>query len=105
MLRILAASTRPPGHVRLAGEIDYQQRSVALALTRAIRFDGDITVNMTAMTFIDGFGAGDRGTAARGMARRPGTVALNCHPDEATFVCSAPGRPGGAVSLVRGHDR
>jgi anti-anti-sigma regulatory factor len=43
----------PPG-VRLAGELDFLAReALARALGEAIRIDGDITINMTNLTFID----------------------------------------------------
>jgi anti-anti-sigma regulatory factor len=43
----------PPG-VRLAGELDFLAReALALALGEAIRIDGDITINMTNLGFID----------------------------------------------------
>ncbi len=43
----------PPG-IRLAGELDYQAAdALALALAEAIRLDGHITVNMTALSFAD----------------------------------------------------
>jgi anti-anti-sigma regulatory factor len=43
----------PPG-IRLAGEIDFHaEESLALALAEALRIDGNITINMTHLTFID----------------------------------------------------
>jgi hypothetical protein len=43
----------PPG-IRLAGELDYQaEEPLALALAEAIRLDGDITINMMGLTFVD----------------------------------------------------
>jgi anti-anti-sigma regulatory factor len=52
VLRVCRQYT-PPG-IRLAGEIDFQaEEPLALALTEAIRIEGDITVHMTALTFID----------------------------------------------------
>ena len=43
----------PPG-IRLAGEIDYHaEEPLSLALAEALRLDGDITVNMSALSFID----------------------------------------------------
>jgi hypothetical protein len=43
----------PPG-VRLAGELDYEAGDeLSVALAEALRLDGDITVNMTALTMID----------------------------------------------------
>jgi len=100
MLRI-CRQYAPPG-IRLAGEIDYQHAEpLALALTEAIRFDGDITVNMTALAFIDGSCARMIVDAARGLAASR-TVALHCHPGiEATFVLLGAGDMAG-VSLVSG---
>ncbi len=43
----------PPG-IRLAGEIDYQaEEPLALALAEAIRLDGNVTINMAGLAFID----------------------------------------------------
>jgi anti-anti-sigma regulatory factor len=100
MLRI-CRQYAPPG-IRLAGEIDYRHtEALALALTEAIRFDGDITVNMAALAFIDGSCARMIVDAARGLAASR-TVALHCHPGiEATFVLLGAGDLAG-VSLVRG---
>jgi anti-anti-sigma regulatory factor len=94
----------PPG-IRLAGEIDYQHAEpLALALTEAIRFDGDITVNMTALAFIDGSCARMIVDAARGLAEDR-TVVLHCHPGiEATFVLLGAGDMAG-VKLRSEHDR
>ncbi len=52
MLRI-CRQYAPPG-IRLAGEIDYHaEEALALALAEALRLDGDITVNMADLSFID----------------------------------------------------
>jgi anti-anti-sigma regulatory factor len=52
MLRI-CRQYAPPG-IRLAGELDYQaSESLALALTEALRLEGDVTVNMAPLAFID----------------------------------------------------
>jgi anti-anti-sigma regulatory factor len=103
MLRI-CRQYAPPG-IRLAGEIDYQHAEpLTLALTEAIRFDGDITVNMTALAFIDGSCARMIVDAARGLAEDR-TVVLHCHPGiEATFVLLGAGDMAG-VKLVSEHDR
>ena len=43
----------PPG-IRIAGELDFQAAEpLALALAEAVRLGGDITVNMSALAFID----------------------------------------------------
>jgi anti-anti-sigma regulatory factor len=45
----------PPG-IRIAGEIDYKaEEPLTLALSEAVRLDGDITMNMSALAFIDAF--------------------------------------------------
>ena len=94
----------PPG-IRLAGEIDYQHAEhLALALTEAIRFEGDITVTMTALTFIDGSCARMIVDAARGLAPSR-TMVLRCHPGiAAPFELLGAGDMAG-VSLVSMHDR
>jgi anti-anti-sigma regulatory factor len=69
----------PPG-IRLAGEIDYQaEEPLALALAEAIRIDGDITVNMAGLSFIDVHCARMIVDAARaaGPSRK---VVLRCPP-------------------------
>lgn len=69
----------PPG-IRLAGQIDLMaEQALALALTEAIRLDGDITVNMAELTFIDASTTRMIIDAARSLApaRR---VTLRCHP-------------------------
>ena len=103
MLRI-CRQYAPPG-IRLAGEIDYQHAEhLALALTEAIRFGGDITVTMTALTFIDGSCARMIVDAARGLAPSR-TMVLRCHPGiAATFELLGAGDMTG-VSLVGTHDR
>jgi len=103
MLRI-CRQYAPPG-IRLAGEIDYQHaEQLALALTEAIRFEGDITVNMTALAFIDGSCARMIVDAARGLAA-PRTVTLHCHPGIAATFELLGARDMAGVSLVSMHDR
>jgi anti-anti-sigma regulatory factor len=93
----------PPG-IRLAGEIDYQaEQPLALALTEAIRLDGDITINMAGLTFIDVSCARMITDALRGLdADR--TAVLQCHPMIAArfTLLGAGSLPG--VSLVIAHD-
>jgi anti-anti-sigma regulatory factor len=93
----------PPG-IRLAGEIDYQaEEPLALALAEAIRLDGDITINMASLTFIDASCARMITDALRGLdATR--TAVLQCHPMiSARFILlGAHNLPG--VSLVIAHD-
>jgi anti-anti-sigma regulatory factor len=94
-----------PSGIRLAGEIDYQHaEQLALALTEAIRFEGDIVVNMTALAFIDGTCARMIMDAARGLGADR-AVALHCHPGiAATFELLGAGDMTG-VSVVSSHDR
>jgi hypothetical protein len=105
MLRI-CRQYAPPG-IRLAGELDYQAaESLALALTEAIRLDGDVTVNMIPLAFIDVPCARMILDAARGL--NPGTpsrrMILRCRPGlAARFVLlGAAGIP--ALSLVTVDD-
>ena len=102
MLRI-CRQYAPPG-IRLAGEIDYQHaEQLTLALTEAIRFEGDITVNMTSLAFIDGSCARMIVDAARGLAASR-SVMLHCHPGiAATFELLGAGDMAG-VSLVSVDD-
>ncbi|GAA4629878.1 hypothetical protein GCM10023196_053000 [Actinoallomurus vinaceus] len=76
----------PPG-IRIAGQIDVQaQEALALALSEAIRVDGDITVNMAELTFIDVSTTRMILDAARSIAH-PRRVILECHPAiESRFV-------------------
>ena len=103
MLRI-CRQYAPPG-IRLAGEIDYKhEEPLALALAEAIRLEGDITVNMTGLAFIDGSCARMIVDAARGMAASR-SVVLQCHPGiAATFAMLGAGDVPG-ISLVSAHDR
>lgn len=67
----------PPG-IRLAGEIDYQaEEPLALALAEAIRLDGDLTINMAGLAFIDAPCTRMIVDAARGLAVT-GHVTLLC---------------------------
>lgn len=68
----------PPG-IRLAGQIDHQAKdALTLALTEAVRVDGDITVNMAELTFIDVSTARVIIDAARALAE-PRRMILRCH--------------------------
>ena len=94
----------PPG-LRLAGQIDYQAEApLALGLSEAIRLDGDITINMTDLTFIDASCARLIAGAVRGLEGSR-TVVLQCHPAIAARfgLLGAADLPG--VSLVIAHDR
>jgi anti-anti-sigma regulatory factor len=103
MLRI-CRQYAPPG-IRLAGEIDHRHgEPLALALTEAIRLEGDITVNMAGLAFIDASCARMILDAARGMAGSRAVV-LQCRPPiAARFVLlGAAEIPG--VSVVSVDDR
>jgi anti-anti-sigma regulatory factor len=94
----------PPG-IRLAGELDYQaEASLALALTEAIRLDGDVTVNMDALTFIDVACARLILDAARGLAPARRFI-LRCRPGiAARFVLLGAADISG-ISLEGADDR
>jgi anti-anti-sigma regulatory factor len=69
----------PPG-IRLAGEMDFLAgEALALALSEAIRIGGDITINMTDLSFIDGFSIRMIMDAAGSLAPAR-TVVLQCRP-------------------------
>ncbi|MBB6348797.1 MEDS domain-containing protein [Nonomuraea muscovyensis] len=92
----------PPG-VRLAGQLDRTaEDSLALALSEAIRVDGDITINMSELSFIDLSCTRMILDAARSMAADR-SVALRCGPPIASrfVLLGAGGVPG--VRLVTGH--
>jgi anti-anti-sigma regulatory factor len=94
----------PPG-IRLAGELDHRhEEPLALALAEAIRLEGDITVNMARLVFIDASCARMILDAARGVAGSRAVV-LQCHRRiAARFVLlGAAGVPG--VSVVSVDDR
>ncbi|HEY2263344.1 MAG TPA: MEDS domain-containing protein [Streptosporangiaceae bacterium] len=94
----------PPG-IRLAGELDHRhEEPLALALAEAIRLEGDITVNMARLVFIDASCARMILEATRGAAGSRAVV-LQCHPQiAARFVLlGAAGIPG--VSVVSVDDR
>jgi anti-anti-sigma regulatory factor len=103
MLRI-CRQYAPPG-IRLAGELDYQAgESLALALTEAIRLDGDVTVNMAPLFFIDVTCARMILDAARGLTP-PRRMILRSRPGlTARFILlGAADIPG--ISLVSVHDQ
>jgi anti-anti-sigma regulatory factor len=94
----------PPG-LRVAGEIDYRREEpLSLALAEAIRLDGDITVNLDGLTFIDGACARMILDAARGVAGSR-SVELRCHPAiTGTFVLLG-ARDVAGVSLMSVDER
>jgi hypothetical protein len=94
-----------PAGIRLAGELDYQAAdALALALTEAIRLDGDVTVNMVPLAFIDVTCSRMILDAARGLPA-PRRMILRCRPGLAArlVLLGAGGIPG--VSLVTIDDR
>ena len=81
MLRI-CRQYAPPG-IRIAGEIDHKaEEPLTLALSEAVRLDGDITVNMAALAFTDAFCARMFADTARMLADSR-TVILQCKPEVA----------------------
>jgi len=96
----------PPG-VRLAGEPDFLAREappLALALGEAIRIDGDITINMTNLTFIDASIIRMILEAAESLDPSR-TVVVRCRPSvEARFEQLGADRLP-HVSLVGVHDQ
>ena len=103
MLRI-CRQYAPPG-IRIAGEIDYKaEEPLALALAEAIRFEGDVTVNMSEMRFIDASCIRLISDAARSLAQTR-RVILQCPSWIAGRfalygVAEIPG-----ISLVRADER
>jgi anti-anti-sigma regulatory factor len=94
----------PPG-VRLAGEIDYKaEEPLALALTEAIRIGGDITVNMTGLSFIDASCARMIVEAVRGAATSR-TVTLQCPAGIAARFVLLGVADIPTARLVTGYDR
>jgi anti-anti-sigma regulatory factor len=94
----------PPG-IRLAGEIDFRHTDpLALALAEAMRLEGDISVNMAPLSFIDGSCARMVIDAARGLAGDGRKVTLVCRPSLASrfVLLGAESIPG--VGLVTVHD-
>jgi len=105
MLRI-CRQYAPPG-IRLAGELDYQAaESLALALTEAIRLEGDVTVNMAPLAFIDVPCARMILDAARGLnpSTPPRRMILRCRPSLAARFVLLGATDIPAVSLVSADD-
>ena len=91
----------PPG-IRLAGEIDHtSSEPLALALAEAIRLEGDITVNMAGLAFIDAACGRMILDAVRGVAGSR-SVSLQCRNGiAARFVLlGATDIPGVRVEVV-----
>ena len=94
----------PPG-IRIAGELDFKaEEPLALALAEAIRYDGDLVVNMSALSFIDASCIRLIIEAARSLAQTR-RVILQCPAwIEGRFILyGALQVPG--ISLVRTHER
>ncbi len=95
----------PPG-IRIAGELDYQAAEpLALALAETVRLGGDITVNMTALAFIDARCSLMLADAARTAAAGSRRVRLRCPPEIAAGFArlGLAGVPG--ITLVTDDDR
>jgi anti-anti-sigma regulatory factor len=72
----------PPG-IRIAGEIDYHAAEpLALALAEAVRLDGDVTLNMSALAFADAPCTAMIADAVRTVAASRAVV-LRCRPSVA----------------------
>jgi anti-anti-sigma regulatory factor len=94
----------PPG-IRLAGELDYQAEApLALALTEAIRLDGDVTINMEPLTFIDATCVRLILDAARGLAP-PRKFVLRCRPGIAARFVLLGGADIPGINLVSADGR
>jgi hypothetical protein len=78
MLRI-CRQYAPPG-IRIAGEIDYQaEEPLGLALSEAVRLDGDVAINLERLVFADARCTAMIADAARTIATSR-TVVLRCVP-------------------------
>ena len=94
----------PPG-IRIAGEIDYQSADpLALALSEAVRLDGDIVINLAGLAFADAACTVMIADAVRAMSASR-TVLLRCQPGVASGFArlGADGLP--RVKLVSADDR
>ena len=87
----------PPG-IRLAGQMDRKNAEpLAVALAEAIRLEGDITVNMAGLAFIDAWCARMILDAARGLGGSR-VVVLPCRPQVAArFVLLGAGKIAGLI--------
>jgi hypothetical protein len=94
-----------PAGVRLAGEIDHRAAEpLSTALQEALRLDGDITVNMARLFFIDVSSTRMIIDTARSLPR-PRVMTLRCRPAVASsfLYLGAADIPG--VNLVVVHDQ
>jgi anti-anti-sigma regulatory factor len=95
----------PPG-IRIAGELDFQATEpLGLALAEAVRLGGDITVNLSALDFIDAHCTLLIADAARAAASQSRMVTLRCRPEIAKGFSriGLAGLPG--IRLVADGDR
>jgi anti-anti-sigma regulatory factor len=103
MLRI-CRQYAPPG-IRLAGEIGHQNSEpLALALAEAIRLEGDITVNMAGLAFIDVSCARMILDAVRGLAGSRAVV-LRCREEIAALFVLLGAADVPSLSVVSVDDR
>lgn len=103
MLRI-CRQYAPPG-IRLAGELDYQAtESLALALTEAVRLEGDVTVYAAPLAFIDVSCVRLILDAARGLPA-PRRLILRCRPALAARFVLLGAADIPALSLVTVDDQ
>ena len=94
----------PPG-IRIAGEIDYQaEEPLAQALAETVRLDGDIVINLAALTFADARSMAMIADAARTMAVSR-TVVLRCLPEIAAGFTRLGVTALPRVRLVTADDR
>ena len=95
----------PPG-IRIAGELDFQAgESLGMALAEAVRLGGDITVNMSALAFVDARCTLMIADAARAIASLSRLVTLRCLPEVAAGFArlGLDGIPG--IRLAASGDR
>jgi len=93
-----------PAGIRVAGQLDRAaEQGLGRALSEAIRVDGDITINMSEMTFIDLHCARLIIDAARSLTSGR-TVVLRCDASVSArfLLLGAPAIPN--ISLVTSHD-
>ncbi len=94
----------PPG-IRVAGEIDYHaEEPLALALAEALRMDGDITINLADLTFIDVSSIRMIVNLARSLPL-PRRVILQCPPAIAGKFSLLGADSIGSIRLVTVDDR
>jgi len=103
ILRICRQYT-PPG-VRLAGEIDHRAADpLSTALQEAIRLEGDITINMAELSFIDVSSTRMILNMARSIPR-PRVMTLRCSPAVAPRFLYLGAADIPRVNVVTVHDQ